>query len=71
MKLFIKISFSLTTIILILFISSCKKQPGTGGVAQITGQVYADTIFDNKTKLYLGSGYIASTTVYLLKYQAY
>jgi hypothetical protein len=65
MKSFIKISFSLIAITLILFNSSCKKQPGTGGVAQITGKIYADTIFDNKNNLYLGSGFIASATVYL------
>jgi hypothetical protein len=54
-------------IIFIFFTSivSCKKQPGIGGVAQITGNVYADTIFDNKNNKVLGSGYLASIVVYL------
>ncbi|MEN9522257.1 MAG: hypothetical protein RL065_634 [Bacteroidota bacterium] len=65
MKSTIKISLLLVVIISGFNLASCKKQPGTGGVAQITGNVYADTIFDNKNNLYLGSGFIASTTVYL------
>jgi hypothetical protein len=55
-------------VLLIIFfalITSCKKQPGTGGIAQITGNVYADTIFDNKNNKVLGKGYLASIAVYL------
>ncbi|MEY2830217.1 MAG: SdrD B-like domain, partial [Bacteroidota bacterium] len=54
-------------LIFVFFISiiACKKQPGTGGVAQITGNVYADTIFENKNNKVLGSGYLASIAVYL------
>ncbi|MFM2224246.1 MAG: hypothetical protein RJA07_448 [Bacteroidota bacterium] len=60
-----KINLSIMIIALFFIALSCKKQPGTGGVARITGNVYADTIFDSKNNLYLGAGYIASVTVYL------
>ncbi|MFM2049496.1 MAG: hypothetical protein RI955_2044 [Bacteroidota bacterium] len=65
MNLFKKFNLGMVLIAIFFIASSCKKQPGTGGVAKITGNVYADTIFDNKNNLYLGTGYLASVTVYL------
>ncbi len=56
----------LIAVICLIFSSfGCKKQPGSGGLAQITGRIYADTIFDNKNNKYLGSGYVANVSAYL------
>ena len=60
-----KLTFNITAIscILLLAISSCKKNPGDGGLATIYGKVYGYEM--NNFGLITDSGYVADTRVFL------
>ena len=51
--------------ILIFFVVACKKPPGPGGKATISGKVYAYD-FDNTQNYLISKGYSAGTKVYII-----
>lgn len=61
-----KHSTTLTTLLsalLLIGVSSCKKQPGKGGLATITGKVYA---YDyNNFGILVDSGYVADERIFI------
>lgn len=60
MRLLFSVVFSL---LVLLYFSSCSTEPGTGGVASITGRVYGYQV--NMFGTRLDSGYVADQRVFL------